>query len=290
MTTPFAPESAPVAGAEPQAAAGAPEGAQPGTEGAQPTTPAGADPRVLEQMQTQMSQFGGQLEQMAQYMPALQQIAGQQGGGGEPTLEDQFAEWFGMEPNGGFEQQPGVPGDQRYDPYTGEPIQQQQPRYDPYTGEPLQPQGQQQVGPFQGDPGEFVQMMRGLVQQEMAPIHERESQRQWDALYEEIPAMNDEQQAPQIAAQVAQAARLFGRDEADARRLANNAGFARFVYMSSVNQQRGEGETPAGAGDGITPIESGSSTSVQQPAGGDPGDAIVNAGNANGGNAGSHFR
>lgn len=287
MTTPFAPEQAPEAGAEAPTSTGAPEGQPAGGEQSQ--APAGADPRVLEQMQSQMQQFGGTLAQMAEYMPALQQIAGQQQPG-EPALEDQFAQWFGMDPNGGYEQ-PGQ-AEPRYDPYTGEPVYQQgqqQPRFDPYTGEPLQPQAQ--AGPQFGDPNDLVNMFRQIVRDEVAPFQQERAQEQWNSLYEKIPAMKDPETAPQIAAQVADAAMLFSNgNQAEARKLANNPRFAEFAYFASVNQQRGMGETPAGAGDGPTPIETGSSTSVQNPAEGDPGDGIVNAGRASGGNAGSHFR
>lgn len=295
MSTPFAPESAPAAGAEPQAPSGAPEGAQAGADGGQPTAPAGADPRVLEQMQSQMEQFGGTLSQFSEYLPAIQQLAQQQGGGqNEPTLEDQFAAFFDPNFDGGYDQGGNgqLPDGARFDPYTGEPVQsqQQQQRFDPYTGEPLQPQGQQQQAGLNGNPGDLVNLFREVVRQEVMPLQHNEERRQWDSLYEQIPALKDPQQQPQIAKAVADAAYLFGRTEAEAKQFANNPNFVRMAYFASVNEQRGQGETPAGANDGTTPIEAGSSTSAPGGQQVDPGDAIVGAGTGGGGGAGSHFR
>jgi hypothetical protein len=169
MTAPFTPEAAPAASAEPQAPGG--DQGQQGTE--QQQAPAGADPAVLQQMQSQMEQFGGQLGEIAQYMPAMQQLAQQNGGQqqqGEPSLEDLAAQFFG---DPGY--QDPAQGQPMFDPYTGEPVQQQQPRFDPYTGAPLQPQAQQQpqVGPFQGDPAELVNLFRQIANEAVAPIQQR---------------------------------------------------------------------------------------------------------------------
>lgn len=264
----------------PQAPAGgdAPQG--------EPQAPQGADPRVLEQMQQQMEQFGGTLSQMAEYLP---QIAGaQQGGQGEPSLEDQFAQFFGGE----FGYPDPAEQGPRFDPYTGEPVQQQ-PRFDPFTGEPLQ-QGFQQPGQqpgLQGDPSQLVDLFRQVVREETAPIHQERVQEQWNALYQELPQFNDPQQAPAIANEIAKAARLFGRTEEEARAFANNPQFARWAYFASVNEAQARGEHPAGATDGPNPIEAGGAASG---AGGqqiDAGDAIVNAGqNGGGAAAGAHFR
>jgi hypothetical protein len=289
VSTPFSPEAAPAAGAEP---AGAPEGAPPaGAEGqgAAPEgqAPAGADPRVLEQMQQQMQQFGGVIGQMAEYMPAMQQLAQQQGGtpSGEPTLEEMAAQFFG-DPGYG---EPGQQG-QQFDPYTGEPVQQQ-PRFDPYTGEPLQPQGQPQQAGLQGNPDELVGLLRRVVAEEVAPFQQERQQEQWNALYQEFPQFNNPETAPQIADSVARAARLFGGDDGGARKLANNPAFARWAYLASVNEAQARGEIPAGATDGLNPIEAAGGASAPGGSEVDPGDAIVNAGrNGAGAAAGSHFR
>jgi hypothetical protein len=285
MTAPFTPEAAPAASAEPQAPGG--DQGQQGTE--QQQAPAGADPAVLQQMQSQMEQFGGQLGEIAQYMPAMQQLAQQNGGQqqqGEPSLEDLAAQFFG---DPGY--QDPAQGQPMFDPYTGEPVQQQQPRFDPYTGAPLQPQAQQQpqVGPFQGDPAELVNLFRQIANEAVAPIQQREVQQQWTQLYEEFPQFNDPQEAPRIAERVARAAQLFSSSPEEAQRFAQNPQFVRFAHLASVNEAQGRGELPAGATDGPNPIEGGSGASA---AGGqeiDPGDAIVNAGRNGSGGAGSYF-
>jgi hypothetical protein len=135
-----------------------------------------------------------------------------------------------------------------------------------------------------------VNLFREVVRQEVQPLQANEERRQWESLYSEIPALNDPQQQPQIANAVAQAAYLFARSEAEAKQFAKNPAFVRMAYFASVNEQRGQGETPAGANDGTTPIEAGSSTSAPGGAEIDPGDAIVGAGAGGGGGAGSHFR
>lgn len=276
MSAPFTPEAAPVAGEPAQPAAGG----EPGQGHQEPQSQAASpDPRVLEQMQSQMQQFGGTLNQMAEYLPALQQIAGQQQepGGGEPTLEELAAQFFG-DPNYGQEPQ----GEPRFDPYTGEPVQAQQ-----------QPQGG-----MQGDPNALIQMFQRVVQSEVAPLQERlqrEDQervaQQWQSLYKEFPQFNDPQVSPQIAESVAQAARLFGRTPEEAQQYAQNPTFVRMAYLASVNEAQARGESPAGASDGPNPIESGNGASVGGGQEIDPGDDIVNAGRGGtGAAAGSHFR
>jgi hypothetical protein len=123
VTTPFGAESAPAAAPEPQTSEPTPQGAQPAESA--PQAPQGADPRVFEQMQSQLSQFNDVAGQMAEYLPAIQQIAQQQGGQqpNEPTVEDLAAQFFG-EPAYGDYQDPGLPDGARFDPYTGQPIQQ----------------------------------------------------------------------------------------------------------------------------------------------------------------------
>lgn len=243
-----------------------------GGQSAEPQAPAGADPRVLEQMQQQMEQFGGVVGQMAEYMPAIQQIAQQQQGQQEPepSLEEMAAAFFG---DPGYGQ-----GEPQYDPYTGEPLQQQAP-----------PQQQQQ----QADPSQMIDLFRRVVREEVAPLQgeltarqQREQQEAWNNLYQEFPQMQDPTTAPRIAESVARAAQLFGRDQAEAERLASNPGFVRMAYLSSVNEAQARGETPAGAGDGIHPIEAGGGASAPGDATVDEGDAIVSAG---GGGSGSYF-
>jgi hypothetical protein len=257
------------------------QGGQPAgdTGGGEPAAaPAGADPRVLEQMQSQLQQFGGVVGQMAEYLPAMQQIAEGQNGGAqeEPSIEDLASQFFG-EPS-----------------YGQEPVGQGEPRFDPYTGEPIQ---QQQAQGMQGDPNQLIDLFRQVVRSEVSPLQERlqreDQQRQqqaWNTLYDEFPQFQDPQQAPQIAARVADAARLFGRDDAEASRFANDPQFVRMVHLSSITEQRGQGETVATSGDGTQPIESGGGASVPGQGAVDEGDAIVSAGRGGGGGAGSHFR
>lgn len=301
MTTPFSPENAPAAAPEPQAPATsepAPQGAQP-AEGA-PQAPQGADPRVFEQMQAQMSQFGDVAGQMAEYLPAIQQIAEQQGGQqrAEPTVEEIAQQFFGDPGYTDPYQDPALPQGARFDPYTGEPIQPQgqpQPRFDPYTGQPIAPQVAPQQQPLQGDPNQFVDLMRQVVQQETAPLLREEQQRQWNSLYERYPQMKDPQVAPQIADSIAQAAWLFagGRDQqaraAEAQRLANDPRFVQMAYLSSVNGNAAQGEIPAGASDGALSIEGPGGASAPGEAQVDEGDAIVGAGRGASG-SGSYFR
>jgi hypothetical protein len=295
VTTPFGAESAPAAAPEPQTSEPTPQGAQPAESA--PQAPQGADPRVFEQMQSQLSQFNDVAGQMAEYLPAIQQIAQQQGGqqATEPSVEDLAAQFFG-EPAYGDYQDPGLPEGARFDPYTGQPIQQtqqQQPRYDPYTGQPVQQQPQQPA--LQGDPNQFVGLMRQVVQQEMAPLQREEQQRQWNGLYERFPQMKDERTAPQIADSVARAAWLFasGQDQgtraADAQRLANDPRFVEMAYLSSVNGNAAQGEVPAGATDGALSIEGPGGASAPGDAQVDEGEAIVSAGRGASG-AGSYFR
>lgn len=284
MTFPGAPA------AEPAAAEPAPTGQEGAGDGGQAQAPAGADPRVLEQMQAQMEQFGGTLSQMAEYMPALQQIAGQGGQQqGEPSLEDLAAQFFaGGDPN--YADPYAGQAEPRFDPFTGEPIAQQ-PQFDPYTGQPIgqQPAQQQQAG-LQGDPSQLIDLFRQVVREETAPFQQERQQERWNALYKELPQFNDPKQAPQIAESVARAARLFGRTEDEARAFANNPEFARWAYFASVNEAQARGELPAGATDGPTPIEAGSGASAGGGQEIDQGDAIVNAGSNGAGAAGAHFR
>lgn len=263
---PEAPEQAPAAEGG-QAPEGQPEG------GAQ--APAGADPRVLEQMSNQLQQFGGVVGQMAEYLPAMQQLAqSQTAGEPEPSLEELAAQFFGGDDGG--------QGEPLYDPYTGDPVQQQQ----------VPPQGG-----LQGDPNQLVELFRQVAREQVAPLQERlqreDQQRQqeaWSRLYEEFPQFQDPQTAPQIAERVASAARLFGRSPEEAERFANDPAFVRMVHLSSVNEARGQGETPAASGDGAQPIEAGGGASAPGAAEIDPGDAIVGAGRGGGGGEGSHFR
>jgi hypothetical protein len=271
MTTPFAPENAPEAGAEPQA----PDtGGQP----AEPQAPAGADPRVLEQMQNQLQQFGGVVGQMAEYLPAVQQIAQQQQQGEpEPSLDDLAAQFFGGDPY-----DPNDPG-YGYDPN------------DPYAGQQAPPQQPQAPQGLQGDPNQLLDLMRRVVREEVTPLQqgysamqEQQEQQRWNALYDEFPALRDPEQAPQIAERVAEAAHLFARSPDEAKRFAQNAQFVRMVHLSSVNEQQARGETPAGSGDGPNPIESAGGASAPSAPEVDEGDAIVSAGRGNNG-AGSYF-
>lgn len=272
---------APAAPEAPETTTPPPEGgtgdgaAAPQDDGGQSAAPAGADPRVLEQMQAQLQQFGGVVGQMAEHLPAIQQLAQSQQGQGtpEPTIEELAAQFFGGQ-----------------DPNQGQPL------YDPYTGEPVQPQQQQGQQP-QGDPNQLIDLFRQVVRSEVAPVQQRlqredqqRAQQEWDSLYKEFPQMQDPAQAPQIAERIAQAAMLFATSPDEATRFAQNAQFVRMVHLSSVNEQRGQGETPATPGDGTSAIEAASGASAPGQAAVDEGDAIVAAGRGGGGGAGSHFR
>lgn len=309
----FAPEQAPLA--QDTANQGAQQQGPQGEPAQQQQAPAGADPRVLEQMQQQMQQFGQVIGPMAEALPALQQFAQtqqqQQQGPPEPSLEDMAAMFFGGQQQGpGMPPQPMVPDPYgqgvQYDAY-GNPV-----GYDPYGGAApqMQQQMQQQGIPPQlapqfqqfqqqqaqqgqpADPSQFVDFLRRVVREEVSPLQqgltESQQQRQqeaWDRLYTEIPAMKDPQQAPQIAQRVAQAAYMFGRSDEEAQRLARDPGFARMVHLSSQTEAQAQGETPAGAGDGVTAVESGSGASALGQGEIDPGDAIVGAGRTAGAQA-----
>lgn len=290
----FAPDQAPAA--QQTADQGArQQGPQAPAEPAQQQAPAGADPRVIEQMQQQMQQFGQVIGPMAEALPALQtfaqQQAQQQQGPPEPSLDEMAAMFFGGQ------QQPGVPDPYaqgvQYDAY-GNPV-----GYDPYAQQQMQQQGippqlapqfqqfqQQQAQQGQpADPSQFVDFLRRVVREEVTPLQEgfgnlqqQRQQEAWANLYEEIPAMKDPEQAPQIAQRVAQAAYTFARSDEEAQRFARDPAFARMVHLSSQTEAQGRGETPAGAGDGVSPVESGSGASAQQQEAIDPGDAIVGAG------------
>ena len=299
MSTPFAPEQAPAADGQQQQAdpgQGQGQGQQPGGDAQQQ----GADPRVLQQMQSQLEQFGGVVGQMAEYLPAVQQLAQQQQPQGQqqPSLEDQLGQALGW--SDPYAQQPG------YDPYAQQPGYDpyaQQPQFDPYTGQPLVPdpyaqqygQPPQQYGqPFpvdprlqaqqapQGDPAQVAELFRSIVRQELTPFQQAEQQRAWEAFYTEFPDMRDQERAAEVAPHIARAAQTFGSSEAEAQRLASNPGFVRFALLASLAEQQGRGENVAGSGDGINPLESpGGASAVAAPEE-DPGDGIVNAGRAAG--------
>lgn len=263
------------AGAAGAAAAPAADAAGAGAD-ANGAAAAAADPRVLEQMQQQLTQFGGVIGQVAEHLPTLEALTQQQGAGGQngagaadpnalpgglDGLAQQFAELYG------------------------------------------QPQTDEFGNPIQGapDPAQLVEQFRQVIRDEVSPLSGRldsmtdaDNTRQLQALQAQLPVLRDPQQSPAIAERVVEVADMFAKSTdpreraAEIKRLALNPNLVRTVALAHLGEMQARGETPAGApGPDVVEGAGGTSPDGAQI---DPGDAIVAAGRGGNDPAGAYFR
>lgn len=197
----------------------APEGTPAETGGEQTQ-----DPGIIDQLSGRFDQLEGGLGEIRDW------IQGQQ------PQEEQF----------GFE-----------DPYQ----QQQQPQFDPYTGEPVQQEAQQL------DPQMVQSMIQQGINQGLAPIQQHLLGQQLNQLADKYPDMRNPDVLQQIDQTTGQIAQQFGNPN-----LATDPRIVEMAYKAYRADQLASQQTPAGQQQGEFSLETSTASPQQEPA--DPADEL----------------
>jgi hypothetical protein len=161
-----------------------------------------------------------------------------------------------------------------------EPQQEQEPDFEQQFGQLLE-----QGGGYL-EPAQISELVRQQAEQiaaeKVRPLQEKMGQfeqsrtaQEFQALQSEFPELADAQAADQLAQAVITQAGGFGLPPEQADGLMENPNFVRQVHLAMKAMSRAQGETPAGQGQSIPPIETGGGAAPAQQSEGDEWDSFM---------------